>query len=79
MDSNDLVLKMYLEMTRKDLRDCYSKLMSRCLATRDILVSEFGMSKEEAQKLTQMMNEQERELVLGAANMADFLTHKDEG
>ena len=79
MDSNNLVLKMYLEMTRKDLRDCYSKLMGRCLATRDILVSEFGMSKEEAQKLTQMMNEQERELVLGAANMADFLTHKDEG
>ena len=79
MDSNNLVLKAYLELVRKDLRDYYSKLMARCLATRDVLVNEFGMSKDEAQKLTQMMNEQERELVLGAANVADFLIHKDEG
>ena len=79
MDSNNLVLKAYLEMTRKDLQDCYTKLMGRCLAMRDVLVNEFGMGKEEAQKLIQMMNEQERELVLGAANMVDFLMHKDEG
>lgn len=78
-DSNNLVLKMYLEMARKDIRIYYSQLMARCLATRDILVDKFGMSKEEAQKLTQTINEEERELVLGAANMADFLMHKDEG
>ena len=56
MDSNNLVLKAYLEMTRKDLQDFYTKLMARCLAMRDVLVNEFGMGKEESHKIIQMMN-----------------------
>lgn len=65
------VFAMYMDKMQKDYRDAYSRIFALNLTMRDVLMTEFGMSKNDAEQLTVEFNERERKIVQKAAELAE--------